>query len=229
MTIYQTHSIVTCRGDYRRGFGLDDWIYWHLIHIARDYRQLQRYCWSTHFTVHRCTRIRVLSFQYSYPGNGFITVYHFKSHMESSFRSLIPFLPIVCSCQFRRIDSVQLQAHIPAGRCLGIRLDSTRLCCSGQSQSHIATDGQSVSMSWCRAPDSSTDYAPIKMIDERYSWTCSFLNLVHWFQVQFSLGVWLYGLWSEHYAFPQVQGFIHTAEGVYLSQCISHVLSGERN
>jgi hypothetical protein len=35
--------------------------------------------------------------------------------MESSFLSLIPFLPLFCSCQFRRLDLVQFQAHIPAG------------------------------------------------------------------------------------------------------------------
>jgi hypothetical protein len=31
--------IVTCRGDYRRGFGLDVWISWQLIHSIRNYRQ----------------------------------------------------------------------------------------------------------------------------------------------------------------------------------------------
>jgi hypothetical protein len=52
---------VTCRGDYRRGFGLDDWIYWHLIHTTRNYRQLQRYHWSAFFTVHRYAHTAVLS------------------------------------------------------------------------------------------------------------------------------------------------------------------------
>jgi hypothetical protein len=33
----------------------------------------------------------------------------------------------------------------------------------------------------------STDYAPIKMIDERYSWTCYFLNVVHCFRFNFHL------------------------------------------
>jgi hypothetical protein len=28
------------------GFGLDDLIYWHLIHSTRNYRQLQRYRYS---------------------------------------------------------------------------------------------------------------------------------------------------------------------------------------
>jgi hypothetical protein len=38
---------------YKTGIGLDDWIYWHLIHTTRDYRHLQLYRWCTHFTVHR--------------------------------------------------------------------------------------------------------------------------------------------------------------------------------
>jgi hypothetical protein len=43
---------------------------------------------------------------------------HFKSHMKSSFHSLIPFLPLSCNCQFRILDLVQFvhsQVHIPAG------------------------------------------------------------------------------------------------------------------
>jgi hypothetical protein len=38
--------------------------------------------------------------------------------MNSSCHSLIPFLPLFCSCQFRRLDSIQFlcsQTHIPAG------------------------------------------------------------------------------------------------------------------
>jgi hypothetical protein len=60
--------------DLEMGFGLDDWIYWHLIHSTQDYRQLQRYCWSTHFTAYHYTHTTVLSLHYSYPGNRFITV-----------------------------------------------------------------------------------------------------------------------------------------------------------
>jgi hypothetical protein len=39
--------------------------------------------------------------------------------MEPSFHS--PFLPLFCGCQFRRLDSIQFQAHIPAGLCLEAR------------------------------------------------------------------------------------------------------------
>jgi hypothetical protein len=46
----------------RRGFGLDNWIYCtSYIYTVRDYRQLQRYRWSTHFRVHRGTRTTILS------------------------------------------------------------------------------------------------------------------------------------------------------------------------
>jgi hypothetical protein len=46
---------------YKTSFGLDYRIYWHIIHASRDYRQLQRYCWSTPLKVHRYTRTGVLS------------------------------------------------------------------------------------------------------------------------------------------------------------------------
>jgi hypothetical protein len=43
---------------------------------------------------------------------------NFKSHMESSFQGLIPFIPLFCDCQFRSLDSIEFlcsQAHILAG------------------------------------------------------------------------------------------------------------------
>jgi hypothetical protein len=40
----------------------------------------------------------------------------FKSHIESSFHSLTPFLSLICDCQFRRVDSIP--AHIPTGSSL---------------------------------------------------------------------------------------------------------------
>jgi hypothetical protein len=51
---------------------------------------------------------------------------NFNSHMKSSFHNPIPFLPLFCSRQFRRLDSVRFlcsQAHILAGWRLGTRLD----------------------------------------------------------------------------------------------------------
>jgi hypothetical protein len=48
---------------------------------------------------------------------------HFKSHMKFSFHSPIPFLPLFCSCQFRRLDSIQfLAGWVPE-----TRLDSTNI------------------------------------------------------------------------------------------------------
>jgi hypothetical protein len=45
----------------KKGFGFDDWIFCTLyFHTTRDYRQLQCCLCSTHFTVHRYTRTRIL-------------------------------------------------------------------------------------------------------------------------------------------------------------------------
>jgi hypothetical protein len=87
----------------------------------------------------------------------------FKYHTESYFPNLIPFLPLFCNCQFRRLDSVQFlcsQTHIPAGCGPETGLSTPWLLFSThslQSQSHIATDGQSVSKSWCRVPSGAHD------------------------------------------------------------------------
>jgi hypothetical protein len=56
--LYESGYIILSRVGviYTKGFGLDDWIYCALyIHTTRDYRQLQRHCYSTHFPVHRYT------------------------------------------------------------------------------------------------------------------------------------------------------------------------------
>jgi hypothetical protein len=92
---------------YKLGFGLDDWIYCTLYIHNSGLRAIQHYRWSTPFTVHCYTGTRILS----------LTVT--SNHTWSlSFHSLIPFLPLFCSCQFWRLNSVQFlcsQAHIPAG------------------------------------------------------------------------------------------------------------------
>jgi hypothetical protein len=44
------------RVTYRRGFGLDDWIYRTLYVRNSGLQALQLYRYSTDFTVHRCTR-----------------------------------------------------------------------------------------------------------------------------------------------------------------------------
>jgi hypothetical protein len=89
------------------------------IHTTQDYRQYSAITdlHTLQFTVTHAlgfsaytSRILAVEIQQSHC--------HFKSHMKSSFDSLIPFLPLFCSCQFRRLDSIQFlcsQAHIPAG------------------------------------------------------------------------------------------------------------------
>jgi hypothetical protein len=69
--------IVTFRGfcvTYKIDFGLAEKIYCTL-HIQNSGLQIiQRYRYSTHFAVHRYTRITILSFHQMPAGNGFITV-----------------------------------------------------------------------------------------------------------------------------------------------------------
>jgi hypothetical protein len=74
--------------------------------------------------------------------------------MESSFCSLIPFLLLFCSCQFRRLDSIPFQAHILAGWHPETRLftlDSTTVQIY-DSGSYVTADGQPASLSWNKAP-----------------------------------------------------------------------------
>jgi hypothetical protein len=73
---------------------LDDWIYWELyIHTVRDYRQLERYRYSTHF---QFTVAHALGF--SVFTSRILTTdlsqshCHVNSHITSSWHSLIPFL-----------------------------------------------------------------------------------------------------------------------------------------
>jgi hypothetical protein len=104
---------------YKTGFGVDDWIYWHLIHTTRDYRQYSAIAilHTLQFTFTQAlgfsaftSRILATDFEESHC--------HFKSHMRSSFHSLIPFLSLFCNCKFQRLDLIQFlcsQVYIPTG------------------------------------------------------------------------------------------------------------------
>jgi hypothetical protein len=73
---------------------------------TREYRKLQCYCYSTHmFTVANALGLsvfisRILAMDFS-PSDC-----NFTSHMKSPFHGLIPFLPLFCNCQFRRLYSL---------------------------------------------------------------------------------------------------------------------------
>jgi hypothetical protein len=104
---------------YKSGFGLDDWIYWHLIRTTRDYRQYSAISVNTHFAVHRSTRTRILSLHQSSPGNGFIVVsLSLQITREvffapsSSFLALILWLPIPKT----RLNSIPLLPSSYPGR-----------------------------------------------------------------------------------------------------------------
>jgi hypothetical protein len=108
---------------YKTGFGLDDFIYCILyIHTVRDPRQYSAIAilHTFQFTAAHALRFtvftsRILATDLSQ------SHFNFKSHMMSSFHTLTPFFPLLCSCQFRRLESIQFRAHIPAGWRLKVR------------------------------------------------------------------------------------------------------------
>jgi hypothetical protein len=101
---------------YKTGFEIYVWIYCTLYIHNSGLQAIQCYCWSAHFTLlhtHYCSQSPlVLSRQRIYKSHC-----QFKSHMESSFHSRIPFLPLFRSCQF-----LCSQAHILASWRLGASL-----------------------------------------------------------------------------------------------------------
>jgi hypothetical protein len=78
-----------------KGSGLDDWTYWHLyIYTVRDYRQLQRYRYSTHFQYTVAHALGFSVFTSRIPATDLSQSHcNFKSHVKSSFHHLITFLP----------------------------------------------------------------------------------------------------------------------------------------
>jgi hypothetical protein len=116
-------SIVTRRSAWliRRLFGLD--LLTSYTHTTREYGQYSAVA-ILHTVPHALGssdftgRILATDLWWSHS--------NFKSHMKSSFHSLIPFLRLFCICQFRRLDSIHLlcsQARILAGWRLETRLD----------------------------------------------------------------------------------------------------------
>jgi hypothetical protein len=126
---------------------LDDWIYWHLIHITWNYRQYGAVADYTFYSSPLYTHYisvftsRILATIYN---NLTVISNHTWSLLSqsNSFPAIILQLPITKT----KLNSIPKLISRQAGVS---KLDSI-LCCSCQSQSHIATDGQSVSKSWSR-------------------------------------------------------------------------------
>jgi hypothetical protein len=99
---------------------------------------IQRYRWSTHALRFWVFTSRILATDLSH------SHCYLKSHMKSSCHSQIPFFPLFCSCQFRRLDWIQFlcsQAHILAGWRLET-LFYTALCCRTLLYNHFARTAQ---------------------------------------------------------------------------------------
>jgi hypothetical protein len=104
--------IVTRRVDYKRGFGLDVWIYCTLyIHTVRDYRQYSAIAilHTLQFTFTHALGFSVFTSRILATD---LCLTNFKSHMKSSLHRIIPFLPLFYSIQFRRLDSSTLRVTI---------------------------------------------------------------------------------------------------------------------
>jgi hypothetical protein len=107
-----------------------DWMIWFIdtLYIQNlGLQAIQRHCYSTHFTVHRCTHTLGFSVFTSRILATNLSQSHcqFKSHVKSSCHSLIPFLSLFWNCQFWRLESIQFlcsQAHVLAGWRLETRL-----------------------------------------------------------------------------------------------------------
>jgi hypothetical protein len=113
-------TIQGCCVTYRRGL---DWTIGFIVTLCTPLGTTGR-CSS--IAVHRCTRTRFLSLHSSNPGNGFTTVSQsLKSHMKSSFHSLIHSLPFLLNHLPLPTLSILFlcsQPHTPAGWCLETRL-----------------------------------------------------------------------------------------------------------
>jgi hypothetical protein len=134
-----------CRGlcvTYKTGLGLDDWIYCTLsVHNTQDYRQYRTIAiiHTLQFAVAHALGFSVftshsLAMDLSQPHC------YFKSLVKSC-HSLVPFLPLFCSCQFQRLDSIRFlcsQAHILAGWHLETQLFTPRLLFSTRSASSVS-------------------------------------------------------------------------------------------
>jgi hypothetical protein len=100
--------IVVWRGDYRRGFGLVNRFIAILYTVRGATVDTALSLLYTHYSSPLHTHCDsksslAVSWQRIYQSHC-----NYKSHIKSSFHSLIPLLPLFCNCQFRRLDSIQI-------------------------------------------------------------------------------------------------------------------------
>jgi hypothetical protein len=136
---------------YKKGLGLDDWIYCTLyIHTVWDYR---RYSYSIHYQFTAAHALGFSVFTSRILATDLSQSHcNFKSHVKTSWHSLIPFLPLFCSCQFRRLDATTLDySRILRLLCFFYSCQS-----QSQSQSYFTTVGlPPITSSWRQASSNS--------------------------------------------------------------------------
>jgi hypothetical protein len=153
------------------------WIGWWDLLTPQSYNSglqeiIQRYRWSTDFTVHSNIRTTYLSLHWPYPGNGFITVSpSLQIKNEAFLAQSNSFLAIILQLP------AQLNSSAPKhiSRQGGVsKLDPSRyaaIASQSQSQSNVTTDDQSASLSWNKVPI--WGLRP----DFHYCQTCGFVDM----------------------------------------------------
>jgi hypothetical protein len=164
------HFILSCveglRVTYRRGFGLDDRIYCHFIHSPRDYSlHRYRYLHTLQFTVTHALRFSsslVVSWQRIYKSHWNCSTHEVFFAQSNFFLTISSQSPSTAISQFPAATAnsrTPLNSNASASKPISWQAVISRLnwLKSKSSQGHIATDGQSVGKSWCRAPSGAYD------------------------------------------------------------------------
>jgi hypothetical protein len=131
-----------------------DWIYCTYTFTTRDTMQYNDIAdlHTCQFTVTHALGFSVFTSRIL-PTDLSLSHCNFKAHMKFSLHSLIYFLPLF-STQFISSAPTLISRQVGVAKLVSSLLD---YCSLSQSQSHIVTDGQSISKSWCPASSGAHD------------------------------------------------------------------------
>jgi hypothetical protein len=99
---------------YKTGFGFDDWIYCTLFnHTFRDYRQYSAIAVLHTFQLTVANALGISAFTSRILATGSSQSHcNFKSHMKSSWHSLIPFLPFLLNHIQNKENRLKSEIHV---------------------------------------------------------------------------------------------------------------------